>query len=119
MAAGAFIAAAHEQKNSAQMGCFFTASAMPTTKKSAMIASLCAPPINVSKTKRVHRREHERLAGVAVQAPGQHHDAVADHRHGESLEQAKPTTVQSSWCCEIQSILPSRKRKNGRRARVY
>ena len=45
------IAAAHEQKKTAQIGCRFTASAMPTTRKPDMIASLCAPPIRVSSTR--------------------------------------------------------------------
>jgi len=112
MAAGAFIAAAHEQKNSAQMGCFFTASAMPTTRNPAMIASLCAPPINVSKTSGSSPRARTPRRGRGP-GPGQHHDAVADHRHGESLEQAKPDNGPELVCCEIQSILPSRKRKNG------
>ena len=43
IAAGAFIAAAHEQKNSAHTGCFLTASAMPAQYRKGRVISATAP----------------------------------------------------------------------------
>ncbi len=52
-----------------------------------MMASLCAAANQRQQHNRVHRREDERLAGVATEAACEHHDAVANHGHRNHFEE--------------------------------
>jgi len=62
---------------------------------------MCSPDQR-EQDQRVHRREHERLAGSRP-GPGPTSRRRSRSSPRRKSRAAKPTTVQSSWCCEIQS----------------